>query len=55
MVGEGVKPAILPVTQKGRVFYRARFTELSFEQAHKKCRALSALKTGCAVISPIGR
>ena len=55
MVGEGVKSAILPVTQKGRVFYRARFTELSFEQAHKKCRALSALKTGCAVISPIGR
>lgn len=55
MVGQGVKPVILPVTQKGRVFYRARFTELSFNQAHEKCRALSALKTGCAVISPIGR
>ena len=55
MVGNGSTPAILPVSQRGRTFYRARFTQLSFEQAHAKCRALGALKTGCAVIAPVGR
>lgn len=55
MVGAEAKAAVLPVSQGGRVFYRARFTNLSFEDAHRKCRALGALKTGCAVISPSGR
>lgn len=55
MVGKGAASAVLPVKQNGRMFYRARFTNLDFKSAHAKCRALGALKTGCAVIAPIGR
>ena len=55
MVGHKAKASIVPVSQRGRVFYRARFKGLSFDEAHAKCGALGALKTGCAVISPTGR
>jgi len=55
IVGKNVTPAVMPFKQNGRVYYRARFKNVTSEQAHKHCRALSALKTGCAVISPGGR
>ena len=55
MVGPQVRSVVQPASQQGRTLYRARFTDLSFEDAHKHCRALSALKTGCVVISPGGR
>ena len=55
IVGITATPAVMPFQQNGRIFYRARFKNITSEQAHKNCRALSALKTGCAVISPSGR
>ena len=48
-------PDVKPASHNARTFYRARFIGMTFEQAHASCRALSALKTGCAVISPGGR
>ncbi len=55
MVSNTATPVVMPFKQNGRVFYRARFKNISSGQAQKSCRALSALKTGCAVISPGGR
>ena len=55
MVGPHTRPVITPIPHQGRTLYRARFTQLSFADAHKHCRALSSLKTGCVVISPSGR
>ncbi len=52
LIGTGGKPSIASVQMAGRTLYRARYSAMTFEQAHGKCRALSALKTGCRVISP---
>lgn len=51
---DGLSPQVLPVDAQGRTLYRARLSGLDFTQAHKNCRALAALKTGCVVIAPSG-
>ena len=50
LIGTGGTPIISSVQMAGRTLYRARYSAMTFEQAHGKCRALSALKTGCQVI-----
>lgn len=55
LVGAGAAPAISRIENAGRTLFRARFTQMNFENAHETCRALGALKTGCVVISPSGR
>ncbi len=52
LIGRGGTPSIASVQMADRTLYRARYSAMTFEQAHAKCRALSALKTGCRVISP---
>ena len=47
--------ALITPTQRGALtLYRARIKGFRFDGAHAGCQALSALKTGCLVISPKG-
>ena len=45
---------IIPTQRGAQMLYRARLKGFRFDDAHAGCRALSALKTGCLVISPNG-